>query len=255
MRRSPKPVLTVPPGKKVQLRRILCPVDGSNASARGLRNAINMAVKLKARLTVMTVITDFAMPLGASRRSPDMAKIASDYEKMEREQFEQFIQGFDFQDVTWDKEVHFGYPADQIVQLASAADFDLVVMGSTGRSGLPRLLLGSTAEAVARRAPGCLLTVKREDVLTAKVEAELADISRLFAEGEQLMEEGLYEEAVGRFDQCLFKNPYFANAVEGLALAHERLGHAELAADLHEQASLIRRELWQQAGPQEPVLG
>jgi nucleotide-binding universal stress UspA family protein len=254
MRRSAKPVLAVAPGQSKPIRRILCPVDGSNPSARGLRNAILLAQGLKARLTVMTAIADLAPLFGAARR-PDMAKVASDYQKMEREQFEQFIKGFDFGDVTWDKEVHYGHPADEIVRLATDAEYDLVVMGSTGRSGLPRVLLGSTAETVARRSACSVLTVKREDVLAARLESELGDIKRLLAEGQSLLDQGLYDDAISHFDQCLLKDPYLAVAIEGLAAAHERLGHTELAADLEEQAALIRRELWPQHEPSEAVLG
>jgi nucleotide-binding universal stress UspA family protein len=251
MRRSAKPVLTVA-GTHGAIRRILCPVDGSNASARGLGNAILLARGLGARLTVMTVVADLA-PLYDMPR-PDMAKVASDYQRIERDQFEQFIKGFDFGDVTWDKEVHYGSPADEIVRLAREAKYDVVVMGSTGRSGLPRILLGSTAETVARRVPCSVLTVKREDVLSARLEADLSDLNRLIAEGQELLEQGAYEEAIGRFDQCLLKDPYLARAIEGQAAAHEQLGHADVAADLREQAALIRRELWQHE-PSEAVLG
>ena len=255
MRRTSKPVLAVAPGKTGPIARILCPVDGSNPSARGLRNAILLASKLKAHLTVCTVITNFSLPLSMARHAPDMARVASEYEKMERAQFEHFIKGFDFRDVSWDKEIHYGYAADEIVRLADQAKYDLVVMGSTGRSGLPRILLGSTAETVARRVSCSVLTVKREDVLSARLEADVTDLNRLLAEGQELLEEGLCEEAIARFDQCLLKDPYLATAIEGQATAHERLDHCDIAADLREQAALIRRELWQQHEPSEAVLG
>lgn len=244
MRTTVHPVLTVAPGSSPEIHRILCPVDGSSASARGLRNAIFLAGKLKARITVMTVIADLA-PIHGMARRPDMAKIASDYQQMEREQFEQFIKGFDFGKLPWDKEVHYGHPADEIVQLANDAKYDLIVIGSTGRSGLPRALLGSTAETVTRRVACSVLIVKREDVLSARLESEVADLSRLVAEGEELLAAGNYEEAIQRFDQCLLKDPYLVSAVEGQAAAHEALGHQHQATELREQAALIRRELWQ----------
>src|SRR3990172_2580414 len=103
MRRTSKPVLAVARGKSGPIQRILCPVDGSNPSARGLRNAVLLANRLKARLTVMTVIADCSLPMGMAQRMPDMAKIASEYEKMERAQFEQFTKGFELQEVTWDQ--------------------------------------------------------------------------------------------------------------------------------------------------------
>jgi nucleotide-binding universal stress UspA family protein len=248
MRRSPKPVFAVQPGTQGVVRRILCPVDGSTPSARGLHNAIQLAHGLDARLTVMTVIADLGPLYGTARRS-DVAKVASDYQKMEREQFEQFIKGFDFGDVTWDKEVHYGHPAEEVVRLATDANYDLVVMGSTGRSGLPRALLGSTAESVARRVACSVLTVKREDVLLDRLGGDLSDLNRLVAEGQELLELGQYDAAIGRFDECLLKDPYLATAIEGQATAHEQLGHYDVASHLREHAQLIRHKLWQQPRP------
>lgn len=54
-----------------------------------------------------------------------------------------------------------GDPAEAIIQLAEADDVDFVVMGTHGRTGLTRLLMGSVAEAVVRRAPCPVLTVKQ----------------------------------------------------------------------------------------------
>jgi nucleotide-binding universal stress UspA family protein len=51
-------------------------------------------------------------------------------------------------------------PADAIVQLAKERRADLVVVGTVGRSGIPRLVLGSTAEAVVDNAPCSVLVVR-----------------------------------------------------------------------------------------------
>jgi nucleotide-binding universal stress UspA family protein len=53
-----------------------------------------------------------------------------------------------------------GTPADEIVRLAGERQADLIVMGTHGRSGLGRLLMGSVAEAVLRRAACAVVTVK-----------------------------------------------------------------------------------------------
>lgn len=53
-----------------------------------------------------------------------------------------------------------GDPAEAILQLAQADHVDLIVMGTHGRTGLTRLLMGSVAEAVVRRAKCPVLTVK-----------------------------------------------------------------------------------------------
>ncbi len=53
-----------------------------------------------------------------------------------------------------------GEPADAIVRFAEEHDIDMIVMGTHGRTGLLRLLMGSVAEAVVRRAKCAVLTVK-----------------------------------------------------------------------------------------------
>jgi len=62
-----------------------------------------------------------------------------------------------------------GMPADEIVRFAEEENVDLIVMGTHGRTGLRRLLLGSTAEAVLRRAPCPVLTFKQTDHVPAEV--------------------------------------------------------------------------------------
>ncbi|MFN0020203.1 MAG: universal stress protein [Pirellulaceae bacterium] len=54
-----------------------------------------------------------------------------------------------------------GDPADAIIRLAQTEDVDMIVMGTHGRRGLTRLLMGSVAEVVVRAAPCPVLTVKQ----------------------------------------------------------------------------------------------
>jgi nucleotide-binding universal stress UspA family protein len=55
-----------------------------------------------------------------------------------------------------------GHAAKTIVRYAEENDVDHIVMGSTGRSGISRVLLGSVAESVTRRAP-CSVVIVREN--------------------------------------------------------------------------------------------
>ena len=54
-----------------------------------------------------------------------------------------------------------GDPADAIIRTAESDGADMIVMGTHGRRGITRLLMGSVAEAVVRRAPCPVLTVKQ----------------------------------------------------------------------------------------------
>ncbi len=62
-----------------------------------------------------------------------------------------------------------GAPASAIVRLAEDENVDMIVMGSHGRSGLSRLLMGSVAEAVVRRAKCPVLTYKQPAEQTTTV--------------------------------------------------------------------------------------
>jgi nucleotide-binding universal stress UspA family protein len=63
-----------------------------------------------------------------------------------------------------------GDPAAAIAQVAESEGADLIVMGTHGRTGLTRLLMGSVAEAVVRKAPCPVLTVKQPAAIPAGVE-------------------------------------------------------------------------------------
>ncbi len=59
-----------------------------------------------------------------------------------------------------DTELVIGHPARMIVEVAENRDVDQIVIGSHGRSGVSRILLGSVAEAVSRRSPVPVTIVK-----------------------------------------------------------------------------------------------
>jgi nucleotide-binding universal stress UspA family protein len=68
-----------------------------------------------------------------------------------------------------------GYPADAILHAAAETGADLIVMGTLGRTGVGRLLMGSVAQAVLCRAPCPVLTVKApppKDLATTEAPAE-----------------------------------------------------------------------------------
>jgi len=65
-------------------------------------------------------------------------------------------------DVECSKEVLEGHPADMLVSFAEDHDMDIIILGSCGRSGLDKFLLGSVAEKVVRTSKVPVLTVPGE---------------------------------------------------------------------------------------------
>ena len=72
-------------------------------------------------------------------------------------------------------EIDFGPPAKRIVEFANSNDVDLIVIGTHGRSGLGRVLMGSVAEAVVRKAKCPVLAIKPRSDAEEPDEEELSE--------------------------------------------------------------------------------
>lgn len=139
----------------INLRRILVPTDFSETSAAALRYAIALARRFAARIYVLNVshypgIADEAeYPIGIFETMQNAA-----HDRLRRLITEQGVEELQPDCVT-----RIGLPAEEIVRYAHEHDIDLIVMGTHGREGVMRAVLGSVAETVVRRASCPVLTV------------------------------------------------------------------------------------------------
>ncbi len=124
----------------LNVREILFATDFSDASANAARLAVQTARRLGARLHVLHVVPPVTDPVPSQRALADLGKA------LER-------------DVQLITELRSGSPAHEIVAYASRNAIDMIVIGAHGCTGLSRVLLGSVAEAVMRRAPCPVLVV------------------------------------------------------------------------------------------------
>ena len=144
-------------------KRILVPVDASRASSAGLRVAIALARQHKARLRLVHL----AKHIPAPRRKADGLSRPELYEAM-KEHGNRFLakqaalcrSGA----VRTETSLYIGLagrPAKSVLADARKWRADLIVMGTEGRRGLRRMVLGSDAEEVLRRAPVPVLLTRR----------------------------------------------------------------------------------------------
>src|SRR5262245_34819718 len=154
------------------LNRILVPIDFSAHSDKAIRYATTLAKQFGAHLTLLHVIEDpFVTGAWQSQTFvPNIPELLHDLinaaEKHMAEQTKQLAaQGF----VT-EGSVITGRPSSAIVDQASQGSFDLIVMGTQGRTGLSRAFLGSVAQRVVQRASCPVLTVR--DTATVDASAE-----------------------------------------------------------------------------------
>jgi nucleotide-binding universal stress UspA family protein len=247
IRWSAKPVLAVPRKPPLAFASIVCPVDFSDVSARGLTTAIHVARASGGKLQILTVVAPLPgfppihPPWGKTTPSTQQERT----NKCQRE-LDEFLSHFDFEGVAWEKHVLSGDPAQEIVQRARVTHADLIVMGSVGRTGLPFMLMGSTTVKLLRQLPCALLIEKRVQVLVPDIANKIADINAAFEEGQALLAQGFCQEAVARFDQCLNIDSRCADAIEAKAEALDRLGHREGADECRKLAETIRQELSEQ---------
>lgn len=134
----------------IHVKKILYPTDFSSYSNQAYFHAVALAENHGASLTIL-----FVYPQGVG--TPEMHDEETDPDYW-RDQLEQI------RPVNTDIPVHHvfleGDPAKEIVRYAGDALIDLIVMGTHGRTGLERLLMGSVAEKVMREAPCSVLVVK-----------------------------------------------------------------------------------------------
>jgi nucleotide-binding universal stress UspA family protein len=134
-------------------KRILVPIDGNSASDEIVALACTIAQRTKGEVQVIYIIeVKRTLPLDADL-PPEAEKGEMVLEQAERvaEKFEGRIQA----DLLQARDV-----GPTIVDEARERGADLIVISSHGRTGLGRILFGSTAEAVVRHAPCPVLVVK-----------------------------------------------------------------------------------------------
>jgi nucleotide-binding universal stress UspA family protein len=141
----------------IAINRILCPVDFSDASRAALDHAAALARRYEARLIALHVV-----PLVPSTLTFPPAISAATLEPISfdlfRDELRRFVEPVaDL--VPAETVVTSGDAARTILDQARTADADLLVLGTHGRSGFERLVLGSVAEKVLRRAACPVLTV------------------------------------------------------------------------------------------------
>lgn len=176
------PVLTVRVGRPpeaaepIHIRRILAPIDFSDCSLDALEYTVQVAKQFAATVTLLHVME--WRTIGLNFSPADLAEGQKVREQVQC-RIAELTDLFRSQGIEATYAIRGIDPVDTILDYAVDQREDLIIMGTHGRRGVSRLLVGSIAEAVLRRAPGPVLTVKspkftpgHRRVLTTAMNAE-----------------------------------------------------------------------------------
>lgn len=137
---------------------ILVPTDGSSETRRAVEHAIDLAKEHEAMVHALYVLNT------ASYASVSVDASWEGVSDMLREEGEAAIEAVAdlarAEDVAVETSMLSGSPSREIVRYAEEEGCDLIVMGTHGRGGIDRLLLGSVAERVVRSSSVPVLTVR-----------------------------------------------------------------------------------------------
>jgi nucleotide-binding universal stress UspA family protein len=136
---------------------VLVPMDGSPLAERALEHALQMFPD--ARVTVLHVI-DYVEESYSARALVGADELRERAEQHAEALFEDAARIADDYDADIETATRVGDPAREIVAYADEHDVDQVVVGSHGRSLMSRVLLGSVAAQVTRRAPAPVTVVR-----------------------------------------------------------------------------------------------
>jgi nucleotide-binding universal stress UspA family protein len=137
---------------------VLLPTDGSQTAGRATEHGLDLAAAMDATVHAISVVEDDA--LGPDVRS---TVSAAETERFARDALDDVVAAAEEREVG-DVETHLerGAPDECILDAVAEYGVEGIVMGTTGRSGVDRILLGSVAEKTVRSAPVPVITLGGE---------------------------------------------------------------------------------------------
>lgn len=138
----------------MKLETILVGVDFSDSSQIAVEHAANLARKTDAKLVLLHVASIPSAPIevpdAIQPTRAEYQRLIEDHLAEDRRRLQELRERIAGQDTRVSHMIIDGFPDEGITQAADQVDADLVVMGSHGRTGLKRMLIGSVAEKVVR---------------------------------------------------------------------------------------------------------
>ena len=139
------------------IKKILIPTDGSDYSMRAAEQGVSIAKMLDAEIKVVYVIDEVVLnQIKVTERENLEEELKQDGTRY----IKYILRLAEKEGVKADSRITRGIPFEQIVHLAKELSVDLIVMGTYGRRGAERILIGSVAERVIECSSCPVLVIK-----------------------------------------------------------------------------------------------
>jgi tetratricopeptide (TPR) repeat protein len=144
---------------------------------------------------------------------------------VQESEFNEFLEQFDIENVSYKKVTNEGVDYQEILNFISENKIDLLLMGTTGKTGLSRILMGSTTTKVTRELPCSFITTKAKDITDDFFESYLKSLESLIKSAKQLMDNNEYEKAIEKYSFALKQYPDSIPILMGLIESYQAIGN------------------------------
>lgn len=142
--------------------RILIPTDGSDPTKAAVEMAIGLADTHGATLHALYIVDQPTSVSGVGEGFSGLDNLLEALEEAGHKATNEVVEQANARDIEATTAVRRGNPHDDILTYANEHDIDVIVMGTHGRTGVKRALVGSVTEDVVRHADIPVLTVHRD---------------------------------------------------------------------------------------------
>ena len=143
------------------MKRILVPVDFSEEAKCAVKTAANIARKTDSEIYLLHMVNLPEGIIDAQSGADNSSPASILYMKKIHERFEDLKNSPELKDLTVYEKVHFQKTFDGVIEESKNNDVDLIVMGSSGATGIKEIIVGSNTEKVVRHSKVPVLVVKK----------------------------------------------------------------------------------------------
>jgi len=134
------------------IKKVVIPIDFSSNMNKVIDYGVSIANVFKAKIVFLHVVDDFK-GYDMLLVHPSFKSITNDLQQQAKKQMDDVVDKQSTQNNEASGHVAVGYATDEIISYAKKTEADLIIIGTHGNKGIERILMGSTASQVVKKAP------------------------------------------------------------------------------------------------------